>query len=95
MKSANETIVTMLQIETRAGVENLDAICAVPGVDLVFIGPNDLAQSLLGYTPATGDEPEFVAAIQKIFSAFDSFFAIAFVRLSTVPGTSQSLVSSL
>jgi 4-hydroxy-2-oxoheptanedioate aldolase len=69
MKSANETIITMIQIETRAGVENVDAICAVPGVDLVFIGPNDLAQSLLGYTPARGDEPEFVAAIDKIIAA--------------------------
>jgi hypothetical protein len=35
----------------------------------VFIGPNDLAQSLLGYVPARGDEPEFVAAIEKIASA--------------------------
>jgi 4-hydroxy-2-oxoheptanedioate aldolase len=49
MKTANETIITMIQIETRAGVENVDAIAAVPGVDLVFIGPNDLAQALLGY----------------------------------------------
>jgi 4-hydroxy-2-oxoheptanedioate aldolase len=69
MKSANETIVTMIQIETRAGVENVEAICAVPGVDLVFIGPNDLAQSLLGYVPARGDEPEFVAAVEKIVTA--------------------------
>ncbi|BCS02638.1 HpcH/HpaI aldolase family protein [Aspergillus luchuensis] len=69
MKSANETIITMIQIETRAGVENVDAICAVPGVDLVFIGPNDLAQSLLGYVPARGDEPEFVAAVEKIVAA--------------------------
>lgn len=69
MRSANETILTMIQIETRAGVENVDAICAVPGVDLVFIGPNDLAQSLLGYVPARGDEPEFVAAIDKIVEA--------------------------
>lgn len=69
MISANETILTMIQIETREGVENVDAICAVPGVDLVFIGPNDLAQSLLGYVPARGDEPEFVAAVDKIISA--------------------------
>merc|ERR1712093_236782 len=66
MKSANETIITMIQIETRAGVENVDAIAAVPGVDMVFIGPNDLTQALLGYTPARGDEPEFVEAIEKI-----------------------------
>jgi 4-hydroxy-2-oxoheptanedioate aldolase len=32
MKSANETLITMIQIETAAGVENVDAICAVPGV---------------------------------------------------------------
>ncbi|QKX64752.1 uncharacterized protein TRUGW13939_11928 [Talaromyces rugulosus] len=69
MKTANETILTMIQIETRMGVENVDAICAVPGVDVVFIGPNDLAQSLLGYTPARGDEPEFVAAVDKIIAA--------------------------
>ncbi|KAL7424528.1 hypothetical protein Q5752_000212 [Cryptotrichosporon argae] len=69
MLSANETLITMVQIETRAGVENVEAICAVPGVDVVFIGPNDLAQSLLGYVPARGDEPEFVAAIDKIVAA--------------------------
>ncbi|VUC32538.1 unnamed protein product [Clonostachys rosea] len=69
MKSANETIITMIQIETREGVENVDAIAATPGVDLVFIGPNDLAQSLLGYTPARGDEPEFIAAVDKIIAA--------------------------
>lgn len=66
MRSANETLITMIQIETRAGVENVDAIAAVPGVDMVFIGPNDLAQSLLGYTPAHGNEPVFVEAMQKI-----------------------------
>lgn len=69
MKSANETIITMIQIETKAGVENVEEICAVPGVDMAFIGPNDLAQSLLGYTPAKGDEPEFVNAVDKIIES--------------------------
>lgn len=32
MKQANETIITCIQIETRAGLENVDEICAVPGV---------------------------------------------------------------
>lgn len=36
---------------------------------MVFIGPNDLALSILGYVPARGDEPEFVAAIDKIVTA--------------------------
>ena len=36
---------------------------------MLFIGPNDLALSLLGYVPAKGDEPEFVQAIDKIVAA--------------------------
>ncbi|KAH8910382.1 Phosphoenolpyruvate/pyruvate domain-containing protein [Coniochaeta sp. PMI_546] len=69
MRSANQTLLTMIQIETRAGVENVEEIAAVDGVDVLFIGPNDLAQSLLGYTPARGNEPEFVAAIDRIIAA--------------------------
>ncbi|OJI99290.1 hypothetical protein ASPVEDRAFT_26111 [Aspergillus versicolor CBS 583.65] len=69
MKTANQTLITCLQIETKTGVENIDEICAVPGVDMIFIGPNDLALSLLGYVPAGGYEPEFVGAIEKIVEA--------------------------
>ncbi|CBF81702.1 hypothetical protein AN5544.2 [Aspergillus nidulans FGSC A4] len=69
MKSANETIITMIQIETKDGVKNVEEICAVEGVDMVFIGPNDLAMSLLGYVPARGDEPVFVEAVEKVISA--------------------------
>lgn len=36
---------------------------------MVFIGPNDLALSILGYVPAEGTEPEFVEALEKIVSA--------------------------
>ncbi|KAL4748310.1 hypothetical protein BDW72DRAFT_214888 [Aspergillus terricola var. indicus] len=69
MVSANETIITMIQIETKDGVENVEEICAVDGVDMVFIGPNDLAMSLLGYVPARGDEPVFVEAVERVIAA--------------------------
>ncbi|RSH82332.1 uncharacterized protein EHS24_007299 [Apiotrichum porosum] len=69
MQSANQTILTIVQIETRQGVENVEEIAAVDGIDFLFIGPNDLAQSLLGYTPARGDEPVFVNAINRIEAA--------------------------
>lgn len=36
---------------------------------MLFIGPNDLALSVLGYVPARGDEPEFVDAIHRIVAA--------------------------
>lgn len=32
LRTANETLITCLQIESKAGLENVDAICAVPGV---------------------------------------------------------------
>jgi 4-hydroxy-2-oxoheptanedioate aldolase len=43
---AHETICLIVQIESRAGLDALDAIAAVPGVDALFIGPADLAASL-------------------------------------------------
>ena len=42
----NDEIVVVVQIESPAAVANIDAICAVDGVDAVFIGPSDLAASL-------------------------------------------------
>lgn len=38
-------------------------------VDMVFIGPNDLALSVLGYVPAKGNEPEYLDAIDSIVAA--------------------------
>jgi 4-hydroxy-2-oxoheptanedioate aldolase len=40
---ANERVLCVVMVETGAGVENIDAILAVPGVDAVFVGPSDLA----------------------------------------------------
>jgi 2-keto-3-deoxy-L-rhamnonate aldolase RhmA len=42
---ANRNVMLMVQIETRRGVENLDTISCVPGIDVLFVGPSDLAHS--------------------------------------------------
>src|SRR4051812_4599278 len=42
-KEANREVCLLVQAETREGIENLDAIAAVEGVDGVFIGPSDLS----------------------------------------------------
>ena len=36
----------ILQIEGIEGIQNLDEILSIPGIDIVFIGPYDLSQSL-------------------------------------------------
>ena len=43
---AHREICVLVQTETRKSLDNLDAICAVDGVDGVFIGPNDLAADM-------------------------------------------------
>lgn len=42
------------QVETARALENLDDIAGVPGVDIVYVGPSDLAQSL-GFGGRTDD----------------------------------------
>lgn len=43
---ANEELLVVLQCEHITAVENADAIFSVPGIDAIFVGPNDLAQSM-------------------------------------------------
>ena len=44
--TANDQICLLVQAESKTAIENLDEICAVEGVDGVFIGPFDLAASM-------------------------------------------------
>ena len=45
---ADEEILIILQCEHIQAVEDADKICSVPGMDVVFVGPNDLAASMRG-----------------------------------------------
>jgi 4-hydroxy-2-oxoheptanedioate aldolase len=46
MARANEDTLTIAQIETARAIQDIDAIAAVPGLDALLIGPNDLAISI-------------------------------------------------
>jgi 4-hydroxy-2-oxoheptanedioate aldolase len=59
---ADAEVCLLVQAETRVALENLEAICAVEGVDGVFIGPADLAASL-GHRGNPG-HPEVQQAIE-------------------------------
>ena len=45
-KASNEGLGVILMIETREALDNLDEILTVPGIDALFIGPNDLSFSM-------------------------------------------------
>jgi 4-hydroxy-2-oxoheptanedioate aldolase len=46
LREANDHVVTLAMIETRAALQNLDAIAETPGVDGLFLGPSDLSINL-------------------------------------------------
>lgn len=70
-KQANIDMLICLQVEDRDGITNLTEIAAVEGVDVIFLGPSDLSQSL-GH-PGDFEHPAVKsvidAAVQEIVQA--------------------------
>jgi len=71
VRKVEDELCLLVQVETREGLDNLEAICAVDGVDGVFIGPADLHASL-GYTGETANPavvPPIAAGMRRIRKA--------------------------
>lgn len=64
------TILRIALIETRKGMENLDAIAATPGLDMVYLGPNDLGVSW-------GAKPSYIPNHPEVDKAMDTVIAAA------------------
>lgn len=62
-RTANSRIGVIVQIESRTGLDNIDAIAAVEGVDALFIGPTDLSGAL-GFH-GNGAHPEVQEAMAQ------------------------------
>jgi 4-hydroxy-2-oxoheptanedioate aldolase len=67
LQSANANVLVALQIETAEGVANINEVLAVPGIDVIFVGPGDLALSLQSVGPA--GKAKLDAAITTILEA--------------------------
>ena len=65
-RTANQEILVIVLIETELALSNLDEILSVPGVDACFIGPYDLSCNLGFGVPPKWDNPDYLAAIDKI-----------------------------
>jgi len=70
LDKADEQMCLLVQIESREGLANLDAIAAVEGVDGVFIGPADLSASM-GFRGNPG-HPDVQAAIEHAIARIRS-----------------------
>ena len=67
MASANEEVFLIAQIETATGIENVDDIAAVEGIDCLWIGHFDLT-NFLGI-PGQFTHPTYLAAVQSVLDA--------------------------
>jgi 2-keto-3-deoxy-L-rhamnonate aldolase RhmA len=63
---ANRNVLVIAIIEDQSGVDHVDEIAATTGIDVIFIGPNDLSWQLAG---GDGNHPKVKAATEKIIEA--------------------------
>jgi len=71
--ASNDNTIVALQVETADCIKNIDEIAAVPGVDLLFLGQNDLCMSMGLFEkykfPDMYTSPELTAATDKLKAA--------------------------
>jgi 4-hydroxy-2-oxoheptanedioate aldolase len=68
-EQANRTILAIAMIETAAGLADVDAIAATPGIDALYIGPADLSLSLGRTQRIDQTDPVMVEALDKVLAA--------------------------
>ena len=97
MKKINEETVLMAQIESPTGVENAEKILAVEGIDALFIGPNDLSQSMgiMGQY----SHPDFIAALDHVIATAKAKGKFSGIHLMSVealaPWTEKGMTLNL
>ncbi len=63
----NESILSVVQIESVSALESVKEIAAIPGIDVLFVGPSDLSTSM--GIPGQFDAPELLAAFDAVIAA--------------------------
>ena len=66
-EQVNERILGIVQIETLSALSNVEEIAAIPGVDVLFVGPADLSTAL--GIPGQLDAPAFRSAVARVVAA--------------------------
>jgi 2-keto-3-deoxy-L-rhamnonate aldolase RhmA len=67
LRTADEEIMVIVQIESKQAVESIEDICSVEGVDVIYIGPADLSASY-GHI-GNMSHPDVQKAIDKVYEA--------------------------
>jgi 2-dehydro-3-deoxyglucarate aldolase/4-hydroxy-2-oxoheptanedioate aldolase len=84
MAGANAATLLIAQVETAAGVREVEAIAAVEGIDVLWVGHFDLSTSL--GIPGRFEHPEFRAAVGRVLDACRRHGKVPGFMASDVPG---------
>ena len=82
LAAVNQETMLIVQIETRAALENLEEIITIPGVDAAFIGPNDLSIAL--GLPGQLESAEVQAAIKRTITTCQQHGVIPALHMNDV-----------
>jgi 2-keto-3-deoxy-L-rhamnonate aldolase RhmA len=88
VETANDATLIAVQLEDREAIENIDELLAVENIDVFFIGPSDLSQSM-GH-PGNPKAPEVAHAIDSGFRRM-----LAAGRTPGTPATAENVCSVL
>ena len=66
---ANATLLAIIQIETLQGLQRVDEIAQVPGLDMLYVGPSDLGLALGREARQNQTDPVVMQAVDKILGA--------------------------
>jgi 4-hydroxy-2-oxoheptanedioate aldolase len=83
-ESANRRTVMAIMIETAAGLANMDETLAVPGIDAVYVGPNDLAVTHGMPPSSTAESHEHAELIHSILAACRRHQVVAGIHCGSV-----------
>ena len=89
VRERNERLTGVFQVESLAAVEAADAIAAIDGVDVLFVGPADLSHSM--GMPGRFDEPAFVDALDRVVAAARAHGKAAGILLKDAGGLPAAL----
>lgn len=84
VKAANESTLIAIQLEDKEAIDNIDELLKVDDIDVFFIGPSDLSQSM-GY-PGNPKAPPVAAAIESSFRKM-----VAARRTPGTPATAENV----
>lgn len=86
---ANDEILVLAMVETAEGLEKVDEIVATPGLDGIYVGPNDLGLSLGRSPECESRDPVMMDAVGRILASVLAQGKMAGIFCSGGPGAAQ------